>query len=204
MSEQTEVRIGYARVSTDGQDLQAQLDYLTSRGVRPEHIHTDKLSGKDTERPGLHTALAQAEGAAATGSRVIFTVPKLDRLGRSIVDLQGIAAQLAKRGILLEFAGKIHDPNRAEDKLFFNTLATFAEFERDMIRQRTREGLAVAKAQGKMRGGKPKLSETQRSHMRALYAAGTHTISDLQREFKVGRATVYRILKDVPEVRDGS
>lgn len=195
-----DVRIGYARCSTDKQDLTAQRDYLLGAHVPEASIHLDHgLSGKDRARPALNTALAQVAGArqaAPDGTAVTLVVPKLDRLGRSIRDLHDIADEVTDCGGRLEFAGKVFDPTDAMDKMFFNILATFAEFERDLLVQRTKEGMAVAKAAGKLKGGKPKLSPTQRKYMRQLYEAKTHTISDLQEEFKVGRATVYRILNE--------
>ncbi|MEU0818982.1 recombinase family protein [Streptomyces mirabilis] len=194
-----DVRIGYARCSTDQQDLTAQRDYLLGARVPEAGIHLDHgLSGKDRARPALDTALAQISGArqaAPAGTTVTLVVPKLDRLGRSIRDLHDIADEVTDCGGRLEFAGKVYDPTDAMDKMFFNILATFAEFERDLLVQRTKEGMAVAKAKGKLTGGKPKLGPAQRKHLRELYSAGTHTITDLQTEFKVGRATVYRIIQ---------
>ena len=195
-----DVRIGYARCSTDEQDLTAQRDYLLGARVPESSVHLDHgLSGKDRARPALDTALAQVAGArqaAPADITVTLVVPKLDRLGRSIRDLHDIADEVTGCGGRLEFAGKVYDPTDAMDKMFFNILATFAEFERDLLVQRTREGMAVAKAKGRLKGGKPKLGPAQRKHMRELYAAQTHTISDLQEEFTVGRATVYRILNE--------
>lgn len=195
-----DIRIGYARCSTDKQDLTAQRDYLRGARVPEEAIHLDHgLSGKDRARPALDTALAQVAGArraAPTDTVVTLVVPKLDRLGRSIRDLHDIADEITDCGGRLEFAGKVYDPTDAMDKMFFNILATFAEFERDLLVQRTREGMAVAKAKGRLKGGTPKLGPAQRKHLRELYEAKTHTISDLQTEFKVGRATVYRILQE--------
>jgi DNA invertase Pin-like site-specific DNA recombinase len=194
-----DVRIGYARCSTDKQDLTAQRDYLLGARVPEASVHLDYgLSGKDRARPALNTALAQISGArqaAPADTTVTLVVPKLDRLGRSIRDLHDIADEVTDCGGRLEFAGKVYDPTDAMDKMFFNILATFAEFERDLLVQRTKEGMAVAKAKGKLKGGKPKLGPAQRKHLCELYAEGTHTISDLQEEFKVGRATVYRIIQ---------
>lgn len=195
-----DIRIGYARCSTDEQDTTAQRDYLLGAHVPEASIHLDHgLSGKDRARPALNTALAQISGArqaAPLDAVVTLVVPKLDRLGRSIRDLHDIADEVTGVGARMEFGGKVYDPTDAMDKMFFNILATFAEFERDLLVQRTKEGMAVAKAQGKLKGGKPKLGPAQRRHIRELYNAKTHTISDLQAEFKVGRATVYRILNE--------
>jgi DNA invertase Pin-like site-specific DNA recombinase len=204
-----DLRIGYARCSTDEQDLTAQRDYLLSAGCEESAIHLDHgLSGKDRARPALDSALAQISGAAQAApedTTVTLVVPKLDRLGRSIRDLHDIADEITDAGARLEFAGKLYDPHDPMAKMFFNILATFAEFERDLLVQRTKEGMAVAKTKGKLKGGKPKLGKAQRAHMRELYARGTHSISALQEEFRVGRATVYRILQEgEPEEAAGS
>jgi DNA invertase Pin-like site-specific DNA recombinase len=142
-----DVRIGYARCSTDKQDLTAQRDYLLGARVPEASVHLDYgLSGKDRARPALNTALAQISGArqaAPADTTVTLVVPKLDRLGRSIRDLHDIADEVTDCGGRLEFAGKVYDPTDAMDKMFFNILATFAEFERDLLVQRTKEGMAV-------------------------------------------------------------
>lgn len=90
-----------------------------------------------------------------------LVVPKLDRLARSVPDARAIGDELSGRGMKLQIAGGVHDPSDTMSKLFFNILATFAEFEADLIKMRTREGMAVARAKGKLRGKKPKLSDRQ-------------------------------------------
>lgn len=191
----SDVRIGYARCSTDKQDLQAQRDYLLSAGVAECDLHFDEgLTGRNTNRAALKAALAQAKGAAAAGATVTLVVPKLDRLGRSIRDLHDIADQITEDGVRLEFAGQLYDPADAMSKMFFNMLGVFAEFEVDLLSQRTKEGMAVAKAKGRLQGGKPKLGPAQQAHLRRLHAEG-YSISQLQEEYRIGRATVYRILK---------
>jgi DNA invertase Pin-like site-specific DNA recombinase len=111
---------------------------------------TTASAAPNAERPGLDQALA----AVRTGDTLV--VPKLDRLARSVPDARDIGDTLAKRGVSLSLGGQIYDPDDPMGKLFFNILATFAEFEVDLIRMRTREGMAVARAQGK--GRQPKLS----------------------------------------------
>lgn len=198
-----DVRIGYARCSTDKQDLQAQRDYLLGAGVAEGDLHLDEgLTGRNTNRPALKAALAQAKGAAGAGARVTLVVPKLDRLGRSIRDLHDIADELTDSDVRLEFAGQLYDPTDAMSKMFFGMLGLFAEFEVDLLSQRTKEGMAVAKAKGKLKGGKPKLGPAQKSHLRALHAEG-YSISRLQEEFRIGRATVYRILNECGDTAGG-
>ncbi|MBA3631183.1 MAG: recombinase family protein [Actinobacteria bacterium] len=163
----TELNIGYARVSTDEQDLTAQRDALAVLGVEPERIYVDHgLTGTSRERPGLRQALA----ACRAGDTLV--VAKLDRLARSLPDARAIADELAGREVKLNLGGSVHDPTDPVGRLLFNVLAMVAEFESDLIRMRTREGMKVAKARGRLRGKQPKLSPTQEAHLVALYAAG--------------------------------
>lgn len=147
------------------------------------------LTGTNRARPGLDQALA----ACREGDTLV--VPKLDRLGRSVPDLREIGDGLVARGVRLSLGGSIYDPTDPMGKMFFNILATFAEFEVDLLRLRTREGMKIAKAKGRLRGKKPKLSTTQEAHLVGLHAAGAHTTAELAAEFGVARATVYRAVK---------
>ena len=132
--------IGYARCSTDKQDLAAQKAALEKLGVAPERIYMDRgLTGANRARPGLDQALA----AVRTGDTLV--VPKLDRLARSVPDARAIADALVARGVKLALGSSVYDPADPMGKMFFNILATFAEFEADLIRLRTREGMAVAR-----------------------------------------------------------
>jgi DNA invertase Pin-like site-specific DNA recombinase len=138
---------------SDKQDLTAQTQALFQLGVETDRLYTDHgFTGRNRHRPGLEQALA----AVRAGDT--FVVSKLDRLARSVPDARQIGDSLADRGIKLQLGASIHDPTDPMGKLFFNILATFAEFESDLIRHRTREGMAVARAKGKLRGKKPKLS----------------------------------------------
>ncbi len=124
-----------------------------------------------------------------------LVVPKLDRLARSVRDARAIGDDLAARGIALSLGGQVYDPADPMGKLFFNILATFAEFEVDLLRMRTREGMAVAKAKGKLRGKQPKLSPKQQAELRRMHASGDYSIADLTELFSVSRPTVYRTLQ---------
>lgn len=182
--------IGYARCSTDKQDLTAQRHALAELGVSADRIYTDHgLTGTSRDRPGL----AQALAAVRAGDTLV--APKLDRLARSVPDARAIAEELEKRGVALALGRQIHDPSDPMGKMFFNILATFAEFEADLIRMRTREGMQVAKAKGKLRGKKPKLSGVQEKHLVELYRAGEHTTAELAALFGVARSTVYRAVE---------
>ena len=185
-----ELTIGYARVSTDEQDLTAQRDALLAIGIQPDRIYVDHgLTGSDRNRPGLREALA----ACRAGDT--FAVTKLDRLARSVLDAHQIANELAERGVKLNIGGSIHDPTDPMGKLLFNVLAMIAEFEGDLIRARTREGMKIAKAKGRLRGKQPKLSPRQEAHLVQLHAAGEHTMYEIAELFSVGRSTVYRALE---------
>ncbi|UWQ74979.1 recombinase family protein [Leisingera sp. M658] len=124
-----------------------------------------------------------------------FIVPKLDRLARSVPDARLIADQLEAKGVKLALGASVYDPSDPMGKMFFNILATFAEFESDLIRMRTREGAAIARAKGKLRGKQPKLSEKQQKELRRMHATGDYSISDLAEVFSVSRPTAYRTLK---------
>lgn len=184
------IKIGYARCSTSSQDLQAQKEALFAHNVTEDRIYVDKgLTGKNRERPGLIMALA----AVRTGDT--FVVPKLDRLARSVPDARAIADQLQNAGVKLQIGSSVYDSDDPMGKMFFNILATFAEFEADLISMRTKEGMAVARAKGKLKGKKPKLIQKQQKELMRMYATGEHSISDLSDIFGVSRATVYRTLK---------
>jgi DNA invertase Pin-like site-specific DNA recombinase len=190
--------IGYARVSTDEQDVTAQRDALTTLGVTPDRIYVDHgLTGTNRNRPALGKAL-EACWAGDT-----FVVTKLDRLARSISDARNISDELATKGVALSIGGSVHNPTDPTGRLLFNMLAMFAEFESDLIRARTREGMKVAAKKGKLKGGKPKLSPAAERHLVALHRAGDHSISELCDLFSIGRATVYRALDRHPVEEDG-
>jgi DNA invertase Pin-like site-specific DNA recombinase len=181
--------IGYARCSTDEQDLTAQQIALENLGVAPDRIYTDHgLTGTNRARPGLDQAIA----AVRDGDTLV--VPKLDRLARSVPDARAIADQLQKKGVKLALGASVYDPTDPMGKMFFNILATFAEFESDLIRMRTREGMAIARAKGKLRGKQPKLSEKQQKELCRMHATGEYSISDLAEVFLVSRPTIYRTL----------
>ncbi len=183
------MNIGYARVSTEEQDLTAQRNALEALGVAPERIYVDHgLTGTNRERPGLREALA----ACRAGDTLV--VSKLDRLARSLPDARDIADELSERQVKLNLGGSVHDPTDPVGRLLFNMLAMIAEFESDLIRTRTREGMAVARAAGRLRGRQPKLKPAQEAHLAELYATGEKTPGELAELFGVARSTVYRAL----------
>ncbi|WP_426975403.1 recombinase family protein [Pseudarthrobacter sp. O4] len=182
--------IGYARCSTSTQDLTAQHHALHALGVDAEMVHVDHgFTGTKRDRPGLEKALA------ACRSGDTFVVTKLDRLARSLPDARDIADELTRKGVTLNIGGSIYNPHDPVGKLLFNVLGMVAEFESDLIRARTREGMAVAKSKGKLRGRQPKLSKKQETHLVSLHRDGTHTTTEIAELFGVARSTVYRAIQ---------
>jgi DNA invertase Pin-like site-specific DNA recombinase len=168
------ITTGYARCSTDLQDLTAQREILLGLGVPEDRIYLDKgLTGTNRGRPGLGQALA----AVRAGDTLV--VPKLDRLARSVPDARDIGDSLVARGVRLSLGDTIYDPADPMGKMFFNILATFAEFEVDLLKMRTREGMAVARAKGKLKGKQPKLSARQQAELCRMHATDEYTIADL-------------------------
>jgi DNA invertase Pin-like site-specific DNA recombinase len=153
-------------------------------------VHVDHgLSGTTRARPGLREALA----ACRAGD--VLVVTKLDRLARSLRDATDIADELTKKGVALNLGGAVYDPTDPVGRLLFNVLGMVAEFEADLIRARTREGMAIAKAAGKLRGRKPKLTASQEEHLVQLPRTGEHTTSEIAELFGVARSTVYRAVQ---------
>lgn len=168
----TEIRIGYARCSTDKQVLTAQQEALMKLGVSPDRIYIDKgLTGSNRPRPGMDQALAAVRRVD------ILVVPKLDRLARSVPDAREIADALQARGVKLALGARLYDPEGTVGKMFFNVLGTFAEFEDDLIRLRTREDMVIARAKGKLRGKQPKLSEKQQKELCRMHETGQYSIA---------------------------
>lgn len=179
-------------MSTAKQDVTAQREALVALGVDDRHIYVDEgLTGTNRKRPGLEKALA----AVRAGDELVVT--KLDRLARSIRDAKDIADELAEQEVTLRLGSSAYDPTDPMGKMMFNMLATFAEFEADLIRMRTREGMQVAKAKGKLRGKKPKLSTVQEKHLVELHRKGEHTTAELAELFGVARSTVYRAVERI-------
>lgn len=185
--------IGYARVSTADQNLDGQLMKLDAIGC--QKVFTDKATGKHADRAGLDSAL----GHIRAGD--VLVVAKLDRLARSVRDLISIVDDLASRGAHLKVLDGSVDTTTPHGRLAFHIFAAIGEFEREMIVARTRDGLAAAKAQGRVGGRKKKLSNRQADSVRAAYAETDahgkrlHTVAAIARDFGVTRATVYRYLK---------
>ncbi|HEB93133.1 MAG TPA: recombinase family protein [Gammaproteobacteria bacterium] len=180
------VLIGYQRVSTDDQHLHLQRDALIRAGVDPERIYEDMMSGARADRPGLEHAVR----AARRGD--VLVVWRLDRLGRSLKDLIGLAERLEDKGVGLRSLQEQIDTTSASGKLFFHMMGALAEFERNLIRERTRAGLEAARRRGKKPGRKRKLNEQDLTAARALLKDDTITVAEVAERLGVSSATLYR------------
>lgn len=167
-----------------------QRQRLLELGAPEDRIYIDKgLSGKTRDRPGLREALA----AVHAGDTLLVT--KLDRLARSVVDARAIADELVDRQVSLSLGGQVHNPTDPVGRLLFNVLAMVAEFERDLMSQRTREGLALARQRGRLRGGTPKLPAAREKHLVRMFDAGDTAVGEIAQIFGVSKATVYRAVQ---------
>jgi len=177
-------RIGYARVSTDDQNLDLQRDALTRSGCVT--IYEETASGKSSSR----IELEHCRKALRTGDTLV--VWRLDRVGRSLSDLVKIISELEKDGITFESLGEKIDTGSASGKLQFHVFAALAEFERNLIRERTLAGLSAARARGRVGGRKPKLSEKQIREIKALLSDPAARVKDIAERYGVSRATLYK------------
>ena len=181
---------GYARVTTDDQDLTLQLDALTCHGIAASRIFKDKLSGARCDRPGLTKCLDALE------SGDILVVWRLDRLGRSMRHLITLVEDLRDRGVGFRSLqeGAI-DTTSASGELIFNIFSALAQFERRLIQERTKAGLAVARARGR-RGGRPRLESEEARVLAAKKLAKdtSMSIDDICRTLNISRSTYYRYL----------
>jgi DNA invertase Pin-like site-specific DNA recombinase len=166
--------IGYARISTNEQNLDLQFDALKKEGVDPAHIFTDKVTGTKAERPGLTEALSHLR----SGDTLV--VWRLDRLARSLSNLIELVNKLAGRGIAFKSLTERIDTASATGKLVFHIFGALAEFERNLITERTVAGLSAARARGRL-GGRPRLDRTSRkvAMARKLYADKSTPISEI-------------------------
>lgn len=176
--------IGYARVSTADQTLALQRDALEKAGC--ERIFTDTASGAKAERIGLADAVAYAREGD------ILVVWRLDRLGRSLKHLIETITSLNERGVGFKSITESIDTTTSGGKLIFHIFGALAEFERDIIRERTQAGLTAARARGR-KGGRPRVLTPKKVQMaQALYNDKTNTINDICRTLNISRSTLYR------------
>lgn len=182
------MKIGYARVSSDDQNLALQLDALKKAGCRK--IFEDTRSGATADRPGLIDLLATVKKGD------VVVVWRLDRLGRSLQDLLKLASQFEKSGIGLTSLEEKLDTTSSGGKLLFHFFGAMAEFEANLIRERTSAGLAAAKARGRV-GGRPKLLDAkQRKALLKLHKTGEHSVTEICRMMNISRPTFYNYLEE--------
>ncbi len=180
--------IGYARVSTEDQNLDLQFDALKKAGC--EKIFQDKISGMKENRDGLSQALE----IVRSGDTLV--VWKLDRLGRSLQHLISVINNLKNKGIYFRSIQESLDTSSSTGKLIFHIFGALAEFERDIIRERTMAGLAAARARGRV-GGRPKIMDKGKVKLaRTLVADDTRSIGEICEILGVSKATLYRYLKE--------
>jgi DNA invertase Pin-like site-specific DNA recombinase len=180
--------IGYARVSTHEQTLALQQDALTAAGCT--QLFTDTASGALTERPGLTQALSHLR----SGDTLV--VWRLDRLGRSLRNLIETVTALSQRDVGFRSLQEQIDTTTSGGKLVFHIFGALAEFERGLIRERTRAGLAAARARGRKGGPTHKLTAQQVQQLKTLYATKRHSVAALRTTFGISRATLYRYTND--------
>lgn len=180
--------IGYARVSTDDQDLSLQCDAL--RQAACQKIYEDKLSGAQAARPGLDRLLE----ILRPGDELIIW--RLDRLGRSLKDLIALVELLEGRGVGLVSLHESISTTSSSGKLVFHLFAALAEFERNLIRERTQAGLMAARARGR-KGGRPKaLDPAKRQLAVKLYDERRHTVAEICRMLGISKPTLYSYLDE--------
>ena len=185
--------VGYARISTADQTLGLQRDALTAAGC--ERLFSDTASGSRADRPGLDDALDFLRPGDA------LVVWRLDRLGRSLRHLIDPLGGLDQRGIGFRSLQAQIDTTTSGGKLVFHVFGALAEFERDLIRERTQAGLAAARARGR-RGGRPKALDPRKAAIaQALYNDKTNSIADICRTLRISRATLYRSITASPDAR---
>lgn len=177
--------IGYARVSTDGQNLDLQLDALKASGC--EQLFTDKVSGASKAKEGLEEALKYARDGD------VLVVWKLDRLGRTVKGLVELVEGIQARGVQFKSITDGIDTSTTAGRFFFHVMAALAEMERELIRERTNAGLSAARARGRLGGRKAKMDESKIAAARKLLDAGTSS-AEVAKNLGISRATLYRSL----------
>ena len=176
-------RVGYIRVSSLDQNEVRQLD-----GIELNKIFTDKASGKDTKRPQLQACLEYLRDGD------VLVVHSMDRLARNLDDLRKIVAELTHRGVQVQFTKEqliFNGEDSAISRLLLSVMGAFAEFERALLRERQREGIAIAKKKGVYKGRKPSLTPERVQELRVRVASGEKK-AVLAREFGISRETLYQ------------
>jgi DNA invertase Pin-like site-specific DNA recombinase len=177
--------LGYARVSTADQNPDHQMDALQRAGVAETNIYLDHASGAKASRPQFDQLLRNLRGDDT------LVITRLDRLGRSVLHLVTLGATLHDRGVGLQVLEQGIDTSTAEGRAMFGMLSVLAELQRELIIANTRDGLAAARARGRVGGRRPKLTTSQVRHAQKLYDAGDYTVQQIADLLRVPRTTIY-------------
>ena len=183
----TTTLIGYARVSTDDQNAQLQIDALKAAGCLK--VFTDTASGSLAHRPKLDKMIDHLRPGD------VVVVWRLDRLGRSLKNLIALVEDLAEKEVGFRSLSESIDTTTANGKLFFSIMGALAEFERDLIRERTMAGLAAARARGRVGGRPPVMTPEKVAVARQMYDSKVHTVEAIAKTLGVSRKTIYRHLE---------
>ncbi len=179
--------VGYARVSTNDQNAPAQIPAL--KNAKSKRIYQEPLSGRNMDRPELEKCL----NTLREGDTLV--VWRLDRLGRSLRDLLEIVQRLSNTGVTFISLTEKFDTSSAAGRLIFHVFASLAQFERELIRERTMLGLAEARARGRLGGRKSATTPQQKRQIRTLWASKEHTAKAIADQFGVSIATINRIIR---------
>lgn len=180
--------LGYARVSRHEQREDHQVDALKAAGC--DKVFIDRASGALDHRPQLDELLQQLRNGDT------LVVWKLDRLGRSLRRLIELINELGERGVEFKSLTENIDTRSPAGKFLFHVMGAFAELERDLIRERTRNGLEAARARGRVGGRKPVLTAKDADFARKLYDSKEYTVAEIAKRLRIGRTTLYRYLGD--------
>lgn len=186
---------GYARVSTEGQCLDRQIDALKAAGVKEENIYKEKMSGTKSNRPKLTALLETVEAGD------VVVIEALNRLGRSSSDLIMLMQTLNAKGVTLKSLKESFDFSSASGKMMSQFLAILAEFERNVITERVREGLSAARARGRV-GGRPATPQKVIDKALQMYAMRNLTVSEICRCCSISRPTLYKAIRQREEKQE--
>ena len=179
---------GYARVSTEGQCLDRQIDALKAAGVKEENIYCEKMTGTKSSRPKLNALLDVVE------KNDVIIIEALNRLGRSSSDLINLMKSLNEKGVILKSLKESLDFSTVQGQFIANFLALMAEFEREVIHSRVVEGVAAARARGRI-GGRPKTPDKVIDKALHMYDMRNLTVTEICRACGISRPTLYKAIK---------
>lgn len=181
--------VGYCRVSTTDQDASLQVDALTKHGCTG--MFTDTASGTKVDRVELETCLRHLR----KGDTLVIW--RLDRLGRSLKHLLEIVAELKKKGVALVSLTEALDTSTPSGRLMLNVFGSLAEFERELIRERTMAGLDAARARGRVGGRKPVLTKAKQKIAKTMHASREYTVKEIADELSASMSTIYRVVREL-------